>query len=472
MDDTFYKSLISNGPIGYVHLKAIYDELGLVCDFMIVEINQMFLEITGKSEVEILNKSFNEVSLGFNFDTKRFINEHQNLFLTRGYSVTKYQELTGQYYTIIFNKISDSDIIVYLTECDFTRKLVGDPLIIEETAIYFVDLKTGLYNRTYFDEVIVSLDKKENFPLGFLVCDINDMKQINSRFGRKTGDFVVNAVADLLRRYEDSGFIVAKTGDDEFAMVLPNTSQDVFYKLMIELQEKFELIRHKTFDENFVLQVSVGYQVKNHESENINEVFKVAEDYMMRRKFIAHKHSGKDGLASIKAMMVNNSHETNEHMDRMAELALRFADKVEMKQATKDDLYLLAMLHDIGKIGIPTHVLTKPGPLTADEWVEMKKHPVIGYDIAMASLDISAIAESILTHHERWDGKGYPKGLLSTDIPLLSRIVSIIDSYDAMTEDRPYRPKMTHEKAIEEITRCKGSQFDPELADIFISLFE
>ena len=99
--------------------------------------------------------------------------------------------------------------------------------------------------------MIVSLDKKENFPLGFLVCDINDMKQINSRFGRKTGDFVVNAVADLLRRYEDSGFIVAKTGDDEFAMVLPNTSQDVLYKLMIELQEKFELIRHKTFDENF-----------------------------------------------------------------------------------------------------------------------------------------------------------------------------------------------------------------------------
>lgn len=97
---------------------------------------------------------------------------------------------------------------------------------------------------------------------------------------------------------------------------------------------------------------------------------------------------------------------------------------------------------------------------------------MIGYDIAKASLDLHSIAEGILSHHERWDGKGYPQGLIGRQVPLLSRIVSIIDAYDAMTEDRPYRKKMTQQEALDEIIRCKGTQFDPDLVEVFLTLFE
>jgi len=132
------------------------------------------------------------------------------------------------------------------------------------------------------------------------------------------------------------------------------------------------------------------------------------------------------------------------------------------------ELQLLGMLHDIGKIGIDNKILNKPGTLTEDEWVIMKRHPEIGYRIAMASHKLARIADYILAHHERWDGSGYPKGLKGEDIPLLSRILAVADAYDAMTEDRVYRKAMSKEQAIEEIRRNAGIQFDPLIAKIFI----
>jgi len=128
------------------------------------------------------------------------------------------------------------------------------------------------------------------------------------------------------------------------------------------------------------------------------------------------------------------------------------------------------MLHDIGKVGIDDSILKKPGRLTDREWAIMKKHTEIGYRIAMSSPELEKIAEYILTHHERWDGKGYPYGLKGEEIPLLSRILAIADSYDAMTEDRVYRKAMSHEEAIEEIKRNAGTQFDPFIAELFLQI--
>jgi HD-GYP domain-containing protein (c-di-GMP phosphodiesterase class II) len=126
------------------------------------------------------------------------------------------------------------------------------------------------------------------------------------------------------------------------------------------------------------------------------------------------------------------------------------------------------MLHDIGKIGIDNSILNKPGKLSKNEWEIMKKHSEIGYRIAMSSPELEPIAEYILAHHERWDGNGYPQGLKGEEIPLLSRILAVVDSYDAMTEDRVYRKAMTHQAAIEEIKKNAGTQFDPNIAQIFI----
>jgi HD-GYP domain-containing protein (c-di-GMP phosphodiesterase class II) len=135
-----------------------------------------------------------------------------------------------------------------------------------------------------------------------------------------------------------------------------------------------------------------------------------------------------------------------------------------------DKLELLATLHDIGKISIDNSILIKQGKLTDEEWLEMKKHSGIGYRIAAASSDFKQIADGILGHHERWDGKGYPQGTIGEDIPLLSRILSVIDTYDAITNDRSYRKASSKEYALSEIKLNSGTQFDPSIVNIFLEV--
>ena len=162
------------------------------------------------------------------------------------------------------------------------------------------------------------------------------------------------------------------------------------------------------------------------------------------------------------------SQETEQHAERLATLSTKVGRRLNLIEKDLGELQLLGILHDIGKIGIDDKILNKPGKLSEEEWTVMKRHPEIGYRIARASHKLARIADYIISHHERWDGKGYPKGLKGNDIPLLSRIISVADAYDAMTEDRVYRKAMSKEEAITEIRRNAGFQFDPVIANIFI----
>jgi HD-GYP domain-containing protein (c-di-GMP phosphodiesterase class II) len=137
-----------------------------------------------------------------------------------------------------------------------------------------------------------------------------------------------------------------------------------------------------------------------------------------------------------------------------------------------DELTLLAALHDIGKIGIPEGIIIKQGNLTGEEWESIWKHPEIGYRIAGQFPELAPIAEAILAHHEWWNGTGYPRGLKGEDIPFISRIISIVDAYDAMTYGRPYKEAMEHQETLEEIKRFAGSQFDPQIVEMFLKIID
>jgi response regulator RpfG family c-di-GMP phosphodiesterase len=160
---------------------------------------------------------------------------------------------------------------------------------------------------------------------------------------------------------------------------------------------------------------------------------------------------------------------TSQHSTRVTNLSVAMANILKLSDDEKDVLYIAASLHDIGKVGIPDSILLKPGTLTDEEFMIIKRHPDIGADILKPIPPMSRETEVIRYHHERYDGKGYPSGIGGEEIPLLSRIITLADSYDAMTSDRPYRNGLLMDKAIEEIVRCMGSQFDPELAKLFIS---
>jgi len=163
-------------------------------------------------------------------------------------------------------------------------------------------------------------------------------------------------------------------------------------------------------------------------------------------------------------------HITEGHADRLGELMERMGQLLQFPQGAVADLRLFAKFHDIGKVGIPDSILNKPGRLTEEEMSIMRRHCEIGFRIARSSLDLEPIADWILKHQEHWNGKGYPMGLAGEDIPVECRIMAIIDAYDAMTNDRPYRQAMDSQEAITEIKRCAGTQFDPGLVEKFIEM--
>jgi len=178
---------------------------------------------------------------------------------------------------------------------------------------------------------------------------------------------------------------------------------------------------------------------------------------MYRHKLLESKSYRNAFINTLLATLFEKSMETKEHAERLQNYCLAVDRELKLSPKELDELALLAVLHDIGKVGINENILQKPGPLTSEEWEEMKKHPEIGYRIAQNTPGLSAVAEYILAHHERWDGKGYPRGLKGEEIPLLCRILAVADAFDAMTNDRTYRKAMSREEAIAEIKRNAGT---------------
>jgi putative nucleotidyltransferase with HDIG domain len=177
-------------------------------------------------------------------------------------------------------------------------------------------------------------------------------------------------------------------------------------------------------------------------------------------------------LYSMAKIMDARDPYTSQHSTRVTSLAIMQAEYLGLSEIDRDILYVSSKLHDIGKVGIPDSILLKPGPLTQEEFSIIKKHPDIGADILKSISIMERETEIIRHHHERYDGKGYPAGIKGDEIPLLSRIIALADTFDAMTSERPYRSALSTKEAIQEITRCKGTQFDPHLAESFIKIID
>lgn len=330
------------------------------------------------------------------------------------------------------------------------------------------DVLTGLYNRTFFDEERKRLDTESHLPLSVIIGDINGLKLINDAFGHAEGDRLLVEIAKILRSCCRTEDIIARTGGDEFSILLQKTDGNVAKKIFDRIKTTCEEYATRSDKEVYYTSISLGYATKAKQDEPFDEVLKVAEEHMYMRKLLAHKSLHSAIIASIKTTMFEKSNETEEHAERLADLSRKLGQEIGINEEDLVSLELVATLHDIGKISVDQNILTKRGKLTNKEWAEIKKHPEVGYRIAQTVPELRTISEYIMCHHERWDGTGYPQGLAGEDIPLLSRILAIVDSYDAMTQDRAYRKAMTKDAAILEIVNNAGTQFDPEIARIFV----
>lgn len=329
------------------------------------------------------------------------------------------------------------------------------------------DYLTGLHNRGYFEKYLESIDVKDNLPISVIIGDVNGLKLVNDSLGHKRGDQLLVQIANLLKEAFPNN-MVARWGGDEYVIVLPKTNQNKVEKLFNRTNDLFVNAKNIVIPPS----ISMGYYTKTKISDNMEDILRLAEERMYRTKLQEGKSVRNQMINTLEATLLEKSIQTEVHAGHMAKWGMLLAEELKCDSTTIDEVNLLSRLHDIGKIGISDKILLKPKRLSTSEWVEIKKHPEIGYRILNSVHELSHISEGVLHHHERWDGSGYPSGLKGDEIPYICRIISIVDAFEVMINGRPYKEPMTMQDALVEIRKCAGTQFDPMMADTFIKLVE
>lgn len=336
----------------------------------------------------------------------------------------------------------------------------------EERILYlsYHDQLTGLYNRRFFEEEINRLDTERNLPWTLAVCDVNGLKLTNDAFGHLAGDALLKSIADLLTAHCRTEDLVARIGGDEFAILFPHTDHKTAGEIVKRIYEAIG----KSPKEKIVHSLSIGWFTKTSIETTVEEVFIKAEEQMYRKKLTESQSMRNQTIKVILDTLYKTSDRERLHSQGVMQYCMVIGEILGLDYDTMKDLETASLLHDIGKIAINLDLLEKTTPLSEAELVEIRKHPESSYQILKSVDQYSSLSEYVLSHHERWDGTGYPRQMKGEEIPLISRIISIADALDAITAGRPHKLRQSFEQALEEIRKNAGTQFDPVIAEKFL----
>jgi diguanylate cyclase (GGDEF)-like protein len=340
-----------------------------------------------------------------------------------------------------------------------------------ETQLKFLtihDQLTGLYNRVYFENELERLDGSCSYPVTVISADLDGLKLINDTFGQKEGDRILQVCAELLKKPLRKGDILARVGGDEFQAILPIADQLVAEEIINIINADVE--QYNQNNANLPISISIGYATSADPTLSLDDAVKDANSAMWLDKQNRSESARSKVVKALLAALSERDYIAGGHAERLDDLCAKIGTEIGLDKHSISNLSLLAQVHDLGKVGIPDRILFKVGSLDEEEWQVMKQHPEIGCRIAQTTPELEPVADLILKHHEKWDGSGYPLGLAKEEIPVECRILAIVDAYDAMTNDRPYRKAKADSEALQEIERFSGRQFDPELVKVFLSV--
>ena len=355
----------------------------------------------------------------------------------------------------------------------------------ENVSVLRLDGVTGLLSaRAFRGRLSEELERSRRYqrPLSLAIISIDDFAAHELRHGFRAGDELLISAARRLAGAVRSHDHVGRTGPAEFGLLLPDTDADAarpaLERLLVELEVVGEgairaagasmgiaqmmrgttgegLLANARLACAYAQQLGGGRAVLSAEREAIEDESET-------------KTPQRDAIEALAVALLERDRYTGEHSEAVIEMSGAVARNLGCSQIEIERVKSAALLHDIGKVAIPDEILHKPGPLTPDEWKLMKEHPVIGERILRVLPGLGTVARIVRHEHERWDGDGYPDGLKGPDIPLGSRIIIVADTYHAITSDRPYRAAASHAHAVQELSRCSGTQFDPDVTAALI----
>ncbi len=454
-----YRLAVSEAPIPLVIHKE---------DGTIVSISRAWYDMTGYSPegitnvVQLIRKMDGDRTDGLLFHNSRSYRPGNRQYdgSVKVQTMDETQR-TWDLYSSHVGQTKDGQAMAMTVGIDVTERIRREE---EVNYLSYHDALTGLYNRRFFEQKLRQLDDEHSYPLSIIVGDVNGLKLTNDVFGHFEGDRLLQQVSRILLEASGPDDVVARWGGDEFIVLLPNCSA----QRAREICRAIRVACSREQESRLALSISLGADTKTVGGQDISAVLQAAETRMYEEKLKESTQIRRTILQSIREKLREKTADGQEQAERIGELTRQIGLAMGLSEIKLNEIDLLATLHDMGEIAIETDILEKKERLDEEEWMEIRRHPEIGYRIAQSAPELGVIAEYILTHHEHWDGTGYPQGLSGRDIPLLARILAVVDAYNAMTSDRPYRQAMSVEEAREELLRGSGTQFDPDIVRIFL----